>query len=65
MLNKINSIEVSNIESNEEIENFIIGNKQWLENIATLNNYEFNKFNQGWDLNEILAERELLKKFGS
>lgn len=64
MLEKINSIEVSNIESNSSIENFIISNKERLENIASLNKYEFNRFNQGWDLNEILAERELLKKFG-
>lgn len=65
MLDKISSIEISNIESNVEIENFIISNKERLENIASLNKYEFNRFNQGWDLNEILAERELLKKFGS
>ena len=65
MLEKINSIEVSSIESNSSVENFIISNKERLENIASLNKYEFNRFNQGWDLNEILAERELLKKFGS
>lgn len=65
MLAKINSIEVSSIESNSSIENFITSNKERLENIASLNKYEFNRFNQGWDLNEILAERELLKKFGS
>lgn len=65
MLEKINSIEISSIESNSSIENFIISNKERLENIASLNKYEFNRFNQGWDLDEILAERALLKKFGS
>ncbi len=65
MVEKINQIELANIESNEAIEDYINLNKQKLEKIATLSNYEFNKLNQGILLEDILIERELLKKFGS
>jgi hypothetical protein len=65
MVEKINQIELANIESNEAIEDYINLNKQKLEKIATLSNYEFNKLNQGILLEDILLERELLKKFGS
>lgn len=64
MLNKIQQIEVSSIESNETIENFIITNKEKLETISTLNKEEFNNYNQGQSIEDIMAERELLKKFG-
>lgn len=65
MIEKIEKIEVSNIISNGVIEGFIIKNKKRLESIASLNKYEFNRFNAGADLNDILFERDLLKKFGS
>ena len=65
MVEKINQIELANIESNEAIEDYINLNKQKLEKIATLSNNEFNKLNQGILLEDILLERELLKKFGS
>jgi hypothetical protein len=48
MVEKINQIELANIESNEAIEDYINLNKQKLEKIATLSNYEFNKLNQGF-----------------
>lgn len=65
MIEKINQIELANIESNEAIEGYINLNKQKLEEIATLSKHEFNKLNQGILLEDILLERELLKKFGS
>ena len=64
MIKKLELIEVSNIESNLAIENFIIDNKQHLETISTLSQEEFGRFNQGTSLKDIMLEREILKKFG-
>ena len=64
MLTKLDEIEVSNIVSHPAIEDFIVNNKQHLEMIATLNQQEFSRFNQGVTLADIMLEREILKKFG-
>jgi hypothetical protein len=65
MIEKLAIIEASNIESHPAIENFIINNKEHLENIATLSKEEFEKFNLGISLSDILLEREILRKFGA
>lgn len=65
MIEKLSIIEVSNIESFSAIEDFIIKNKEHLEILSTLNRDEFEKYNQGIPLKDILLEREILKKFGS
>jgi hypothetical protein len=64
MIDKINEVEVSNIESQPHLENFIIQNKEHLEAISSLSNDEFNKLNKGVQLKDILLEREILRKFG-
>jgi hypothetical protein len=64
-LDKIEAIEVSNIESNTTIERFLNENKTRLENIASFSKYEFNRFNAGANIEDIILERDLLKKFGS
>ena len=65
MLDKISSIELSNIESNSSIEGFIIKNKERLETILSLDNDEFASLNHGISLEDILLEKEILRKFGS
>lgn len=65
MLEKIKTIEISNIECHPLIENFIIENKDHLETISSLTNEEFYSLNQGVPLPDILLEREILRKFGS
>jgi hypothetical protein len=65
MLEKIRTIEISNIESNSDIEDFIIKNKTKLEIITSLSIEEFASLNQGISLSDILLEREILRKFGS
>jgi len=65
MLEKIKTIEISNIESHPLIENFIIENKNHLEAISSLTKEEFYNLNQGVSLSDILLEREILRKFGS
>lgn len=64
MLDKINSVEVSNIVSEPHIENFIIENKSYLESLEILTPAEFNNLNAGMTLEDILLEREILKKYG-
>jgi len=64
MIEKINSIEISQIESNAALENFIRDKKAFIESVQTFTPYEFAKLNEGVPLEEILAERELLRKFG-
>jgi hypothetical protein len=64
MIKKLTEIVVSNIQSDPAIENFIINNREHLENIASLSKDEFEKLNQGISLRDILLEREILKKFG-
>ena len=63
MLEKIKTIEISNIECNPPIENFIITNKELLESMSSFNQEEFNRLNQGMTVKDILLEREILKKF--
>lgn len=64
MLDKIEQIEVSNVVSEPKLENFIIERNQEFETISTLNATEFAQLNKGRTLNDILLEREILKKFG-
>jgi hypothetical protein len=65
MIDKISAIEISNMESHPEIEGFLINNKEKLETIASLSQEEFEKFNRGSSLKDILLERAILKKFGT
>ena len=65
MLEKIAIIEASNIESHPDIENFFLENKELLNNISILAHNEFIRLNQGMTVNELLLEREILRKFGS
>jgi hypothetical protein len=64
MIAHINAIEISQIQSNSMLETFIRDRKDYIESVADFNPYEFAKLNEGIDLTEIMAERELLKKFG-
>ncbi|NCI47905.1 hypothetical protein [Sediminibacterium soli] len=64
MLEKIAAIERSNIESNPGIENFILQNRLLLEDIRSFSHEEFNRMNNGTSAEDIVLEREILKKFG-
>lgn len=64
MITKINAIEISQIESNKALETFIRNKKEFIESVQTFTPEEFAKLNGGLPLEEILAERELLRKFG-
>ncbi len=64
MVEKIEKIEKSNIESNKAIVSFLRNNKNWLEQVRGLNKDEFSRYNSGTKLSDLLLEREILKKFG-
>jgi hypothetical protein len=65
MLEKIKTIELSNTECPRSIENFIRNNKSRLEQMASFDQQEFNSLNQGSSVEDVLLEREILRKFGS
>ncbi|MBK8495776.1 MAG: hypothetical protein IPL50_12770 [Chitinophagaceae bacterium] len=64
MLEKIKTIEVSNIESNNELVAFIVKNKAYFEQVAQLDQADFQRLNEGASLKTVLAEKELVRKFG-
>jgi hypothetical protein len=65
MLDKIRTIEEANIESNKELEEFIIKNQTYFEQISLLNKDDFQRLNNGVPFKNILAEKEIARKFGS
>ena len=64
MIEKIEAIEARHLKNNPVLESFILENKSRLENISTLTNEEFNRLNQNNSVEELLLEREILRKFG-
>ncbi|MEO7766940.1 MAG: hypothetical protein ABIS01_05920 [Ferruginibacter sp.] len=64
MINKINQIEATNLIAEPTVENFLISNKNDLDQISSLSREEFNHLNGGVSLFDILLERDILKKFG-
>ncbi|MGC4100968.1 hypothetical protein [Ferruginibacter sp.] len=64
MLEKIKAIEASNIESNPELEGFIIKNSTYFEQLASFDQHDFRRLNDGVSYKNILAEKEIARKFG-
>ena len=65
MLEKIKTIEESNIQGHSAIEDFIITHKEKLATIGGLSKEEFANLNAGTPLTNILLEREILRKFST
>lgn len=63
MVEKIENIEVSQIVSSKKMESFLVTKKSDLEKTATFTEAEFEKLNFGLSADEIVKEREFLKKF--
>lgn len=64
MIEKITQIELSQIASNENTDQFIIENKSYLDNLAAFTSYEYDKLNTGASLESVLFEINFLKRFG-
>jgi hypothetical protein len=62
MIHKIDQIEIAEIKSTARMEKFIVENLKFLEIASSFSDYEFSRLNQGLSVNEIINERELLKK---
>ncbi|HEY6437185.1 MAG TPA: hypothetical protein VIY47_11400, partial [Ignavibacteriaceae bacterium] len=63
MVKKIESIEVSQILNTQSLEEFIKQNTEALKHFLSFSSYDFDQLNSGNSLNDILAEKEMLKKF--
>ncbi len=64
MLERLEIIEISSVISEPVLENFIVQNKNQLEQLSMLSQSEFLRLNQGMLLKDIFLEREILRKFG-
>jgi len=64
MLEKIRTIEIANIESNNELEAFIIKNQNYIEQISKFDIDDFNRLNDGVPFKNILLEKEIARRFG-
>jgi hypothetical protein len=63
MLDKINSISVSEITASSAQEDFIIEKKEYLNTLYSLGAYEFTQLNSGETIKEVLEQQNQLKQF--
>lgn len=64
MVEKIEKIELSQIPSNENLENFILQNKSYLETLQSFSADDYSRLNTGVPYQDIFFEKEFFKKFG-
>ena len=65
MVKKIEAIERNNRAKYQIKEEFILINKNYLDDIQGFTSYEYNRLNEGVLMEEIHAEKEIVKKYGS
>lgn len=65
MIEKIAAIEAGQIRANTRMQEFILDNKDYLESVKGLTSEEYDKLNTGTSLEEVVFERNFLRKFGS
>jgi len=63
MIKKIEQIELRLSGGNSKLENFIKGNRNYLNALSDFSSYEFDKLNREMDFDRVLKEREFLKKY--
>ena len=63
MLEKLHSIEVQHVEVADSVYLFLKTQKERIEQIQGLTTDELDQLNRGTALQQILLEREILKKF--
>lgn len=64
LVRKIEEVEISQISSTKVQEEFLLEKKDELEVLASFSSYEYQMLNTGSTIEEILAERRFLAKFG-
>lgn len=65
MVEKIESIEVSEIKGTEKLEKFILDNERYLRVIADFSSYEFSRLNDGVNLDQIVEDRQFLNRINN
>ena len=65
MIEKITQIEVSQIDSNKKLAQFILENKTYLDALTQFTSHEYEKLNTGTPFESVLFELNFLKKLGS
>ncbi|MFZ1527944.1 MAG: hypothetical protein WAT19_04280 [Ferruginibacter sp.] len=64
MLDKIESVEISSIDSSQPMYKFLISNRERFEKINSFTKDEFNRLNAGLTIEDIMLERDILRKYG-
>jgi hypothetical protein len=64
MIIKINALELLYVVDDESIIEFLDTNNSNLNTVSSFSAYEFDQLNSGITIAEVVAEREVLKKFG-
>jgi hypothetical protein len=64
MIEKIEGFEANGLKPNEAMLQFLTSNKDWLAHVNDLSKEEFSRYNTGTPIDDLLLEREILKKFG-
>ncbi|MBD0350729.1 MAG: hypothetical protein ICV65_06210 [Flavisolibacter sp.] len=62
MVEKIEAIEVSQIRDNEKLPEFIIQNTTLLQTLLDFSSKEYEKLNKGMPIDQVVAEKEFLRK---
>jgi len=65
MVERIAAIEQQQLAGNQHMGRFMVERKAYFDAAPSFGTYEFTQLNEGVSLEDVLAERELLKKFGS
>lgn len=65
MIRKIDEIEISQIASTTKMESFILDNVQFLADVTDFTSYEFDQLNMGVPIEDVKAERALVRKYSS
>ncbi|WP_439504795.1 hypothetical protein [Sediminibacterium sp.] len=64
MIEKIEGLEANGLKPNKTMLQFLTSNKDWLLHVNELTKEEFHRYNTGTPIEDLLLEREILKKFG-
>ena len=64
MIQKIESIEISQISSNDVLESFIIKNFSTLTELSKFSESDFERVNMGMSIDDLITEAKMLAKFG-
>ncbi len=64
MLDKIESAEISCIDTSIPMYKFLISNRERFEKINSFTKDEFNRLNAGLTIEDIMLERDILRKYG-